>query len=68
MRFVFSRIKANDLSVLFHFLVSEVEYYLERLSLSRHSFNDIFQSVTENEVKVPIYPHFRAAKISRKHL
>ena len=36
--------------------------------LKRRSFNYTSQFVTGNEVKVPIYPQFRAARIRRKHL
>ena len=49
-RYMFSKIKTNDLPVMLLFMVSEVECYLEKLIY----LNYISQFKTQNEFKSPI--------------
>ena len=43
------------------------KHYCIFKDLKSHNFHYISQFVTGNEVKLLIYPQFRAAKICRKH-
>ena len=60
------KVNVTDRSALLHFLVNEVESYLERQKGPRFSY--LSQFATGIKIKVLIYPQFRVEKTFQKHI
>ena len=61
---MFSKVTIKGFLVLLHFQLSKTESYGKLFKdLKRHNFNYISQLITGKEVKLLIYPQFRATKI-----
>lgn len=57
------KVNVSDRSALLHFLVNEVESYLEKQKGPRFSY--LSQFATGIKVKVLIYPQFRVEKLAK---